>query len=131
MIEVQGSLMIEGEVRIAKRRHLGVIKIDDDKFTFVFKNGNTTEIKIEEIKSIIYYDKIPKNQKRPLITLKNGRNFVFSAVPKSRWNVKGQLSGFVPGLNTIKSHYEMSEMNQQVYNVLNYLLKASQFLYIF
>ena len=115
--------MVEGEVKIAKRRHLGVIKIDDDKFTFVFKNGNTTEIKIEEIKSIIYYDKIPKNQKRPLITLKNGRNFVFSAVPKSRWNVKGQLSGFVPGLNTIKSHYEMSEMNQQVYNVLNYLLK--------
>jgi len=45
------------------------------------------------------------------------------AVPKSRWNVKGQLSGFIPGLNTIKSHYEMSEMNQEVYNVLDYLIK--------
>lgn len=123
MIEIQGSLMVEGEVRIAKRRHLGIIKFDDDRFTFVFKNGNIIEIKIEEISSIIYYDKIPKNQKRPLITLKDGRKFVFSATPKSRWNVKGQLSGFVPLLNTIKSHYEMSEMNQEVYNILVYLLK--------
>jgi len=122
MLNFQGSLMVEGEVRIAKRRHLGVIKIDDDKITFVFKNGNITEIKVEEIKSVIYYDKMPKSQKRPLITLKDGRKFVFSATPQSRWNVKGQLSGFVVGLNTIKSHYEMSDVNQEVYNALNYLI---------
>ena len=43
-IEVQGSLMIEGEVKIAKRRHLGILRIENDKITFVFKNGNITEI---------------------------------------------------------------------------------------
>lgn len=122
-IEVQGSLMIEGEVKIAKRRHLGILRIENDKITFVFKNGNITEIKMEEIESIIYYDKMPKYQKRPLITLKDGREFVFSATPKSRWNIKGQLAGFVPLLNTIKSHYEMKEVNQEVHNALNFLKK--------
>lgn len=121
----QGSLMVEGEVRIAKRRHLGVLKIEDDKITFVFKNGNITEIKVEEIKSVIYYDKMPISQKRALIILKDGRKFVFSATPKSRWNVKGQLSGFVPGLNTIKSHYEMKDINQEVFKTLNYLIEKS------
>ena len=122
MLSFQGSLMVEGEVRIAKRRHLGVLKIDEDKITFVFKNNNIKEIKIEEIKTIIYYDKIPKNQKRVLITLKDGGRFVFSAIPRSRWNIKGQLSGYVVGLNTIQSHYEMKDINQEVHNALNYLI---------
>lgn len=126
MISFQGSLMIKGEVKIAKRRHLGNLKIEDNKITFVFKNSNITEIKVEEIKSVIYYNEMPKSQKRVLITLKDDRNFVFSATPQSRWNVKGQLSGFIVGLNTIKSHYEMKDINQEVHNALNYLINKQK-----
>ena len=115
--------MVEGEVRIAKRRHLGILEIEDDKIEFFFKNNYITEIKVEEIKSVIYYDKMPISQKRVLITLKDGRKFVVSATPKSRWNIKGQLSGFVPGLNTAKSHYEMKDINQEVFKTLNYLIE--------
>ena len=126
MLSFQGSLMVEGEVKIAKRRHLGTLKIDNNKITFIFKNNKIKKIKIEEIKTIIYYDKMPKNQKRVLITLKDGRMFVFSATPKSRWNIKGQLSGFIVGLNTTKSHYEMKDINQEVYKALNYLINIKE-----
>ena len=102
---------------------MGVLMIENDGIVFLFDSGNKIEIKFEEIISVVHYLKFPKSAKRPLITLKDGRKFVFCINPGS--NIGGamlSLSGHqLAGLGSqLDQSRRIKEGNKEVFNILNY-----------
>jgi len=111
----QGSLRLKGESMVVHKRHFGVLRIEDDKIVFLFDSGNITKIMFEEIDSIVIYK---KRFGRPLITLKDRKEFIFCIKPSSNWATFGSLGGQIDQRNQIRRG------NQEVFNTLNYLIKT-------
>ena len=113
----QGSLKLKGETRAVKRRHMGVLMIEDDKIIFMYDNDDVKEIIFEEISQIVHCDKWPKSYKRPEIILKDGRSFIYCTNPGSNWATFNSLGGQIDQTSRIKKG------NQLVFKTLTYLLK--------
>ena len=109
-----GNFRLKSESRIAHKRHLGMLRIEDDAFVFLYDNGNEIEIKLKEIDSVVPYK---KQFNRPLITLKDKREFIFCITPNSNWATFSSLGGQIDQRN------QMRRGNKEVINTLNYMIK--------
>jgi len=113
------------DTTFVKKRHMGMLRIEDDKVVFLFNNGDIVEIKFEDIKSIV----LNGSFQRPLITLKDGKGFIFCILATSSgWGATvHQLSG--RGLQAIASQADQKRQvklgNNEVFNTLKYLIKKN------
>lgn len=106
-----GTLRVkEKGTPMVRKKHKGVLTIEDDGIVFLFDNGNTTDIKFEEINTIEMMRE--GFVKTLLINLKDKRKFIF-CVMHSNWA-------------TIKSLTRMQKGNKEVFNTLNYLIKKNE-----
>ncbi|MBY9020717.1 MAG: hypothetical protein KGD67_06655, partial [Candidatus Lokiarchaeota archaeon] len=72
----------------------GMLRIEDSKIVFIFDNGNIIEMKFEEIDPIVPQKiRYPKVTKEPLITLKDGRTFIFGVTPYTRRSLMEAIQG--------------------------------------
>ena len=119
----QGNLKLKGEARMMKKRHMGVLMIEDDKIIFMYNNNdNIKEITFEEMSDIIS----PHHLSGSEIVLKDGRSFILYINPGSNWSSLGlQISGNQVGslMSQIDHNKRIKQANQLVFKTLTYLLK--------
>ena len=121
----QGSLRLEGETKMVKKRHLGVLMIEDDGIVFLFENNDANmEIKFKDIKYISSL-----SFERPLIELKNGKSYIFSVNLGGNMNASGLLlagHNTASLMSTLDHNKRIKQANQLVSKTLKYLIEKEK-----
>ena len=124
MVETYHGKLEERGKEVRKKDQVGMLRLEDDKMVFIFDNGNLTEIKFEEIVSVVPQRiRFPKGLKEPLITLKDDRKFILCIHPTYF------RSGFAGGIQGVQSAINdnfkaLKQGNIKMTKLLNYLIKT-------
>lgn len=122
MTETYSGKLEERGKGISKSNQVGILRIEEDKLVFIYDNGNITEIKFEEIDSVIPQRiRFPKGLKEPLITLKDKREFILCIHPT--YTRSGLLEGMQGVHGAVSDNFRaLKQGNIKMTKLLNYFI---------